>query len=101
MLHYLRNACHHHQVADSNDVEDEHAAIVQVFVNAVEETLPGREAEQVIDALIGANDGIKFDVELEARHVGKIQGGSLGQLLTRNSQHARRYIQAAHLVFIR
>jgi hypothetical protein len=85
-------------VPDGSDVEHEYAALVEVVVCAVEEPLPAGKAEQVVNALVGADDGVKSGVELEAGHIGQVQRGSLGELLPGNSQHARRYIKAAHLV---
>src|SRR5581483_8007229 len=45
---------HRLQVTDGGDVEDEHAALAQVPAYAAEEAFPGREREQVVDALVGA-----------------------------------------------
>jgi hypothetical protein len=76
-------------VPDGGDVEHEHAALVEVVVYAAEEPLPAGKAEQVVNALVGADDDIKGGVELEAGHVGQVQRGSLRELLPGNSQHAR------------
>jgi hypothetical protein len=98
LLHDLLQAGHPHLVAHGGDVEDEHAAGVEVLVHAAEEALPGREAEQVVDALIGADDGVEPGVEPEGRHVGLVERRSRGQLRPGDGQHAGGYVQAAHLV---
>ena len=67
-------------------------------MNAAEETIPGPPVEQVIHALVGADDGVEPGVQFEAGHIGQVQRNA-GKLPTGHDQHARRYIQAAHLVF--
>ena len=67
-------------------------------MNAAEETIPGRPAEQVVHALVRADDGVEPGVQFEAGHIGQVQRGA-GKFPAGRDQHARRYIQAAHLVF--
>ena len=100
LLHDLLQGGHPHKVAHGGDVEDEHAAGVEVLVHAAEEALPGGEAEQVIDALIGADDGVEPGVEPEGRHVGLVERRSRGQLSPGDGQHAGGNIQAAHPVCV-
>src|ERR1700730_7878937 len=48
--------------------------------------------------MVDANDNVETRAELKAPHIGQVQWSSLWQFLAGHSQHARRYIQAAHLV---
>src|SRR5215472_9185943 len=98
LLQYFRQPRHPLEVAGRVDVEDQDAAVVEVLVRAVEETLPGGEAEQVVDPVVDADDGIERGIQPELAHVGEVQRGTLGQLRAGYRQHARGYIEAAHLV---
>src|SRR5579859_4725722 len=78
LLHCLLDAGHQFESADGNYVKDEHATAVQMVISAVEKVLPGREIEQVVDAMVDANDNVEGHIELEAAHIGEVQGRSLG-----------------------
>src|SRR5690348_4996775 len=98
LLQYFRDLRHPLEVPGRVDVEDKDAAVVEVLVRAVEESLPGGEAEQVVDPVVDADDGVERGVQPEAAHIGQVQRGTLGQLRARYRQHAGGYIEAAHLV---
>src|ERR1035441_3119341 len=74
------------------------ATIVQVPISTVKEAFPIREVEQVVDAMIDTNDSVELHLELKAAHISDVEGRSLGKFLTGTGQHARRYVQAAHLI---
>src|SRR5215831_12064577 len=78
LLQYFRARRHPLEVAGRVDVEDKDAAVVEVLVRAVEETLPGGETEQVVDPVVDADDGVERGVQPEAAHVGEVQRGTLG-----------------------
>src|SRR5215472_15122603 len=101
LLRYFRDLRHPLEVAGRVDVEDKDAAVVEVPVRAVEEPLPGGEAEQVVDPVVDADDGVERRVQPEAAHIGQVERGALGQLRAGYGQHARGYIEAAHLVPVR
>src|SRR5215471_5368918 len=101
LLQYFRDLRHPPEVAGRVDVEDQDATVVEVLVRAVEKALPGGEAEQVVDPVVDADDGVERGVQPEAAHIGLVERGTLGQLRAGHRQHARRYVQAAHLVSAR
>src|SRR5205814_9196212 len=84
LLHYLRDAGHCHEVPDGGDIEHEHAAGIEVPVCAAEKALTRREAEQVIDTLIRADDGVESGAERETGHIGEVQRHVRGELRTRH-----------------
>src|SRR5205814_7991629 len=98
LLHDLRDAGHRHEVPDGGDVEHEHAAGIEVPVCAAEKALPRGEAEQVIDALIRADNGVESGAEREAGHIGEVRRHGPGELPARHREHARGYVQATDLV---
>src|SRR5215468_914125 len=78
LLKGFRNVRDCRKVIHGEGVEGEHAALVQMPVRAVEESLPGREAEQVIDSVVDAEHGVEPRIKRKAAHVGQLQQGSLG-----------------------
>src|ERR1700745_3474907 len=92
LLHDLRDAGHRHEVPDGGDIEHEHAAGIEMPVCTAEKALPRREAEQVIDTLIRADDSVESGAEREAGHIGEVQRHVPGEFPARHGEHAGCYI---------
>ena len=74
------------------DVEDKEAAIIEVLVSAIEDLLPLRELQEVVDRVIDAEHDVKSLAQGEPRHIGFDQANAW-QFLGRDFEHRRGQIE--------